>query len=361
MVVKARNIGDLKGFTRGLGGTDAAALLGIHPYRSRIDVWAELMGYKEHFRGNFKTDLGLALEPWCRDRYQKVTDTPIMGPFKTVVDGWYRKSPDGINLEKKLIYEGKVSLGYHAYEMFPSGDLEKWRACQCQWYMATPYNLKDMVAIKKGARASSRAIKAYGEEHGWMWQPEAADLVALVTEPDFRFYHIERDQGIIDAMLWEAELFWKNHVETGVEPGLDGSDSVRRYLTDKWERSTEFYVPSTPDVDGFVASIHATREEIVALKAKEAALKKERAVLEEVEGRCKNEIRNIIQDNLGVKGHWGHATWKEKRGSARLKTALFKQEVERRLGPAVLREMVEAASPRGEPVRELRFTWKRGE
>ena len=361
MVVKARNIGDLKGFTKGLGGTDAAALLGIHPYRSRIDVWAELLGYKEHFKGNFRTDLGLALESWCRDRYEKDNDTKVLGPFKTVVDGWFRRSPDGINLEKNLIYEGKVSLGYHAYEMFPPGDLEQWRACQCQWYMAKPYNLKDLVPVGAGSRGTGRDIKAYGAKHGWSWRPSVAHLTALVTGPDIRLYPIERDQGIIDAMLWEAEEFWKNHVETGIEPGLDGSDSVRKYLNSKWERANEVYVDSTVDVDEFVASIRSTREEIVALREKEAELKREREVLEEVESRYKNEIRNTIEDNLGVKGHWGHATWKEKRGSMRLKSALMKKEVERRFGSAVLKEIVEAASPRSEPTRELRFTWKRGE
>lgn len=48
---------------RYIGSSDAAAVMGLDPYRSAADVWAEKTGHADGFGGNDATDAGTLLEP----------------------------------------------------------------------------------------------------------------------------------------------------------------------------------------------------------------------------------------------------------------------------------------------------------
>lgn len=47
---------------RGLGGSDAAAICGVNPYRTAFEVWLEKTGQKAPFEGNSRTRWGQRLE-----------------------------------------------------------------------------------------------------------------------------------------------------------------------------------------------------------------------------------------------------------------------------------------------------------
>lgn len=56
---------------QGIGGSDAAAAIGVDQYRSPHALWLEKTGQSENFEGNWYTDRGLALEPVIRKHYSE--------------------------------------------------------------------------------------------------------------------------------------------------------------------------------------------------------------------------------------------------------------------------------------------------
>jgi len=64
----------------GLGGSDGAAILGVHPYRSALDVYLEKRGLKPPFEGNRFTRWGNRLEAAVADAYAEETGREVFLP-----------------------------------------------------------------------------------------------------------------------------------------------------------------------------------------------------------------------------------------------------------------------------------------
>ncbi len=57
---------------RGIGGSDAAAVLGLNPYTSAYAVYHEKLSLAEPFEGNDKTRLGSDLEEYVAKRFTEI-------------------------------------------------------------------------------------------------------------------------------------------------------------------------------------------------------------------------------------------------------------------------------------------------
>lgn len=60
----------------GITSTDIAAIIGVHPYKTPHQVWRDKK-YGDSFEGNDATEIGTALEPYCKDRYIKRTGAVV--------------------------------------------------------------------------------------------------------------------------------------------------------------------------------------------------------------------------------------------------------------------------------------------
>ena len=71
---------DLRPFT--LGGSDAAAAAGIHPYMSDVELWARKTGRWTDNGAGEAAEWGLLLEPLLTERYELVQQmTSILLPI----------------------------------------------------------------------------------------------------------------------------------------------------------------------------------------------------------------------------------------------------------------------------------------
>lgn len=178
-----------------IGSSDAAAILGLDPYRTRSVVFAEKTGKAESFAGNDATFRGECLEPGIRKWVSSILGKDVSGGRMIV-------HPSDLlvaNLDG-AIYEGD--------------------------------NIDQIVEIK-----TSNATDEYGAEgtdeipervliqvsHQLACVPEARRCIVAALCPDFgRFnlnlYVVNRNEELCAAVVKSGIDFMQQHVLPGIEP-----------------------------------------------------------------------------------------------------------------------------------------------
>lgn len=184
----------------GVGGSDAAAVMGLSPWRSPYDVWMEKTGHPS-WRPPEENDamrFGKLLEPILADEYQLRTGV------------WLRPHPKVLWAENKIqfahidrirdedgIWEGKVAIG-------------TWR----NWDKGPPIYVEVQV---------QQYLDITGEPF--------CDVSVLLPN-QFETFRIEADKLVQARIRGEVEAFWHDHVKTGISPPIDGSPMAARFLDD---------------------------------------------------------------------------------------------------------------------------------
>lgn len=175
----------------GIGGSDAAAALGLNPYRSPVELWREKRGLDTPFAGNEATRWGQLLEPAIRQEYAERTGRVVRLPTETQRHPkapFALCHPDGITDDRRL-YEGKTAR-------YPDGWGEPGTDEVPQHYLIqVQHNLMVMGL-------------------------DVADLAVLIGGQDFRIYEIPADRELQEAILDGEADFWR-HVERGEPPPVD--------------------------------------------------------------------------------------------------------------------------------------------
>ncbi len=218
----------------GIGGSDAAAIMGVHPYKSAYAVWADKMGYSED-RDNEAMRQGRDLEDYVAQRFAAETGKKVARHNKMMIrDGhpYMMANIDRRVVGEKAGLECKTSRDLHL-KRYKNGDYPIEYYCQCQHYMAVT---------------------------GWdKWY-----LAVLVLGTEFMVFEIPRDEEDIQALTDAEGAFWHSFVETGIQPPTDGMEATGEALGRVFERGD---AESTLcwDTDGALA-------DYAALKAAEKAL-----------------------------------------------------------------------------------------
>jgi putative phage-type endonuclease len=217
--------------------TDAAAVLGLSPWRGAIDVWermtAELAGkpYEREDLTGPDVERGIHLEKGIRDwAGQRLGRQTEPGSFSVhPKKDWLGASNDGFTLAvpKKRLLEIKC----------PRRD-DGWGADGTD-EVPDHYLAQDMVEMACHQMSSD---------------------VVLFTFGDIRIFPIERD---IEA---EAELIaalddWRvRYVVAGVEPPVDASASYGRHLARRFARHNSEMREATIESRKWMAQLHEARE-----------------------------------------------------------------------------------------------------
>ena len=212
--------------SNGLGGTDVAAILGLSPWKTAIDVYsAKVNPQSIPDLDNEMLWWGLALEPIVRDRYALrfgVEVVPPSGldkhfsncrPWKDTQliigdETWKIAAPDGWIPSINGGYEGKCSArksGEWGEEGSPVVPAHYFAADS--WYM----HVTDAKCWNFGVLFSGNSLEQY---------------------------HIDRDLDFEHDMVEAARGFWHDFVLPEVEPPVDQTESYGRYLARKFSLGT---------------------------------------------------------------------------------------------------------------------------
>lgn len=197
---------------RGIGGSDAGAVIGVSPYRSILELWMDKTGQLALEETESEAAYwGKTLEPVIREEFAKRSGLPVQPvPFLLQHDKntFMLANLDGMVDDPaygRCVFEAKTSSAYKAEE-WENGIPESYYA-QLQHYLAIT---------------------------GW----KGAYIAALIGGNDFIYRFIPRDETCIQMLIQKEAVFW-NYVQERKMPPADGSKATAEFLKREYRSAAE--------------------------------------------------------------------------------------------------------------------------
>lgn len=194
-----------------IGGSDAGAVVGMNPYKSRYSLWAEKTGKVPGFEGNLTTKVGSYLEEFVAKCFEEETGKKVRRKNRTIVNDLYPFACANIDravLGEKALLEIKTTNSIPIMKQLRnSTEFPEAYYCQVVHYLAV-----------------TGLEKAY--------------LAVLVNCRELKIYTLDRDQAEIDALMDSEREFWKL-VETDTPPSVDGTDPTTDTIVALYPTSTD--------------------------------------------------------------------------------------------------------------------------
>ena len=179
-----------------IGGSDAAAVVGLNPYSSPYSLWAEKTGRTPGFAGNLATEVGTYLEEFVAQKFAQETGKKVRKCNQSFLNSEF---PFAIaNIDREIIGEDagleiKTTDSLNL-KKFSGGEYPANYYVQCVHYMA--------ITGKK------------------RWY-----LAVLIGNREFMWFVIERDDDEIAALMTAEAEFWEL-VKTDTPPAIDGTQAT---------------------------------------------------------------------------------------------------------------------------------------
>ena len=236
----------------GIGGSDAAAAVGLNPYKSQTELWLEKTGRGADLPKPDPNDTtepiywGTLLEPIVAAAYSKQTGNRVRRinavlrhptiPFMLA------------NLDREVIGVPGVQI----LECKTAGQFGA-----RHWVDGPP----EYVGLQV-----QHQLAVTGKQ--------AADVAALLCGQQLAVYRIERDDALIANLIALEAEFWR-YVEQDIPPPGDGSESADRALRCLYPRDSGGTVDFSDDrqLSAVFADLVAVREQIEAQEVAAARLK----------------------------------------------------------------------------------------
>lgn len=205
----------LKARPRGIGGSDVAAMLGLSPYKTPVQLWAEKVSKNDlPLRQGLELRFGHHLEPLVADAYERATGLHTVthaGPIFHPVHGFMFASVDRlvINTSDEVaeangvvtadrVLECKTASVFNRSEWGEVGtdQIPAHYLLQCAWYLAVT-----------GC--------------------ERADIAVIIGNADFRVYTLWRDPRLEALLISHATRFWQENVLSGRPPAIKNAQDAR--------------------------------------------------------------------------------------------------------------------------------------
>ena len=210
-----------------IGGSDVAAILGISPWKTPLDL------YLEKTQPRAEDDLS-------PDRMRVLTRGQRMEPY--VVE--LLSEETGLQVVRRNARYIDPELPFLAAEI----DAEAETGENIEIKTVSPFKAREW-----GEQQSDEIPVHYTAQamHGLMVTGRAVCVFGvLIGGDDFRVYRVERDEETIAAIRAREAAFWRNHIEAGVPPepttvadiktlygrdagtAIEASEDVLRHLND---------------------------------------------------------------------------------------------------------------------------------
>lgn len=268
----------------GIGGSDAAVIMGMNPYKSPYQLWLEKTGQVDppDLSGNQYVYWGIKNESNIADWFQEETGKKVkrLGTLRSKEYTFMLANVDRTVVGENAGLEIKTA-GVRQYRKWKDDEIPDAYYCQCLHYMAVT-----------GADYWYIAVLLGGNEAKWK--------------------RIERNEEDIQHLIIAETDFWKL-VETRTPPPVDGSDSCAAALSAQYKGGDPNYsIILPPDVDGVIASLEDDKAIMDALKKQ----------ITEKENQLKALLGNAEE---GATDHY-RVLWKTQAGRSSVPLAKIKKQ-----------------------------------
>lgn len=258
---------------KGIGASEIAAVAGIHPYLTALDVYLEKIGLKVD-EPNRYSHWGNVLEPVIGSEWAALTGRSIV-PGTTMLhsgEPWMIATPDFLAYgdEEQAGLECKSRGLYDAHRWGLSGTdvVPDEVAAQCHWGM-----------MVTGLRR---------------W-----DVAVLLGGNDFRVYTLRYDEAIAVSLREMGHEFWTKHVLTETPPEItpESAKKAQKFVQRLFPHHDDALIEAGPEHD---ALCHELKEARASHRQAEA-----------VKLMWEARVKAAIGDHAGILGNGYKVTWKQ--------------------------------------------------
>ena len=213
---------------KSLGGSDIAAILGLSPYRTAVDVWLEKTGKKVNTADSLPLRFGSFAEEFVAKEYALQTQSVLLNyphaithPDYEYLGGHIDRFVIQTNLEDLPALTSSEQIASNAIEIVRSkdkleliGNQKIDRLLECK--TANPFRQQEW-----GDTGTDQVPLPYLCQCLWymaITQIAQIDLAVLFGNSDFRIYQIHRDFQIEQTLLDKAVHFWEQHILLDIPP-----------------------------------------------------------------------------------------------------------------------------------------------
>lgn len=273
---------------KGIGSSDAAAAVGLNPYKSQLELWMEKTGRDAELPQLDPTDdtspafWGTLLEPIVASHYTKKTSNRVRRINAVLQHADPELSWMLANIDREVIGVDDVQI------------------------------LECKTAGINGSRLWKEGVPEYVQLQVMhqlaVTGKQAADVAVLLGGQNLEIYRIERDETMIAQLIELERQFW-NYVETDTPPPADGSASADTALRCLFPQDQGETVDFTVDEE-----LTAAYETLKQVRDAIGEQEKQESVL-------KQKIQQAMGDASRAMFASGAVTWKKAKDSISVDTA----------------------------------------
>jgi putative phage-type endonuclease len=207
----------LRNRRKGIGSSDAAAVMGLSRWSNPVKVWAQKTDNLPEDPESRRMRLGRRFEPIIAEEFQALhPELEVVDPGVISVVG----DPDYVRCSPDRLLRSPGGKEFNGVL-----EIKRSSSRRHDWYdMETdefsPVVPKNEPPIDHICQAQHQ-IYAMGVDHCW--------LVALIDSTDWYEWKIERDDDFIQVMLNEYATFWE-YVKSGTEPPAEPSINLSKTI-----------------------------------------------------------------------------------------------------------------------------------
>lgn len=267
----------------GIGGSEAAAIVGLNPWKSAFQLWREKTGQVEpaDLSDNEFVYWGNVLEQAVADRFCELAGKKVQrrGMLQDDEYQYMLASVDRMVVGENAGLECKTTNAFNG-KAWDGDELPDSYYVQCQWYMMITGCEKWYIAV-------------------------------LIGGNKFVWKEVSRNEADIEAIRKAAVEFW-GMVETNTMPPVDGSSDCGKALSERFSAEKGKAIDLPTAAKDCIDRIREIKETI--------------ARLEEQKQLSENELKAMLGDaEIGVIGE-DKVTWKEQAGRTTLDSKRLKAE-----------------------------------
>ena len=272
----------------GIGGSDAAAALGLSPWKSALELWQEkVSGQSQPRQENEAMLWGRIMEPIITREFVRrtgLTVTPMRSMLQATNWPWMLADLDG------LVEDPQRGTGVFEVKTASAFKMSEWDDNRCP----DAYQLQ---------------VQHYLEVTGLSY----AVIVVLIGGNKLQWITVDRDDELIASLVQLEKRFWQ-HVLTQSPPPVDGSTACAEMLARKY--------PSSSNAAPLILPVEADSwiQDYLTSKAEEESAAERKRLAE-------NKLKEVIGNHEKAISPGGYqATWKTVQSSRIDSTRLKKEQ-----------------------------------
>lgn len=242
---------------QGLGGSDMAAILGLSPYRSAVDVFLEKTGRAAPQEGTLQMRFGSYAEEFVAREYCDATGRAVQR-FNPMLR--HPDFPMVIGHVDRLVIPAGAKIAAHKREIRTDRLLE---AKTASAFAASDHDAWGAAGTDNVPQHYLVQVATYMALTGC----SIADLAVLFGNQELRIYILRRDLELEQEILARAAEWWRSHVIADIAPEPASESDVLKLFP----RDNQREIEATPEIAEAVARLVGIKAGIKELEADEQA------------------------------------------------------------------------------------------